>query len=53
MADFIQFEADASDESNDEDVEMSVDDNLIDDSNQEKNEPSFLGFIIKQEIIRK
>ena len=44
MADFIQFEADASDESNDEDVEMSVDDNLIDGSNQENNEPSFFRF---------
>ena len=44
MADFIQFEADASDESNDEDVEMSVDDNLKDDSNQENNEPSFYRF---------
>ena len=53
MADFICFEADASDESNDEEAEMLIDDNLIDDSVQENNEPSFLGFIIKQEIIRK
>ena len=44
MADFIQFEADASDESNDEDVEMPIEDNLIDDSNQENNEPSFFRF---------
>ena len=44
MADFIQFEADASYESNDEDVEMPIDDNLIDDSNQENNEPPFLRF---------
>ena len=32
MADFIYFEADASDESNDEGERMTVDDSLIDDS---------------------
>ena len=45
MADFISFEADASDESNDDDeVEMLIHDNLIDDSIQENNEPSFFRF---------
>ena len=45
MADFISFEADASDESNDDDeVEMLIDDNLIDDSIQENNKPSFSRF---------
>ena len=45
MADFISFEADASDESNDDDeVEMLIDENLIDDSIQENNEPSFFRF---------
>ena len=44
MADFICFEADVSDESNDEEAEMLIDDNLIDDSVQENNEPSFFRF---------
>ena len=44
MADFICFEADASDESNDEEAETLIDDNLIDDSIQENNEPSFFRF---------
>ena len=44
MADFICFEADASDESNDEEAETLIDDNLIDDSVQENNEPSFFRF---------
>ena len=45
MADFISFEADASDDSNDDEVEMLTDDdNLIDDTNQENNEPSFFRF---------
>ena len=44
MADFIYFEADASDESNDEEEEMEVD-NLIDGSEaQENNDPSFFRF---------
>ena len=45
MADFIFLEADASDDSNDEEAEMIIDDdNLIDDSIQENNEPSFYRF---------
>ena len=44
MADFICFEADASDESSDEEVETLIDDNLIDDSVQQNNEPSFFRF---------
>ena len=44
MADFISFEADASDDSNDDEVEMLSDDDLIDDSIQENNEPSFFRF---------
>ena len=44
MANFICFEADASDESNDEEAEMLTDDNLIDDSVQENNESSFFRF---------
>ena len=44
MADLICFEADASDESNDEEAETLIDDNLIDDSDQENNEPSFFRF---------
>ena len=42
MADFIYFEADASDESNDEGEQMEIDDSLIDDSqNHENNDPTF------------
>ena len=44
MAAFICFEADASDGSNDEEAETVIDDNLIDDSDQENNEPSFFRF---------
>ena len=44
MADFIYFEADVSGESKDDEVEMLIDDNLIDDSIQENNEPSFFRF---------
>ena len=45
MADFISFEDDASDDSNDDEVEMLTDDdNLIDDTDQENNEPSFFRF---------
>ena len=45
MADFICFEADASDESNDEGEPMTVDDSLIDDSEgHENNDPSFFRF---------
>ena len=44
MADFIYFEADASDDSNDDEVEMLDDDNLIDDTDQENNEPTFFMF---------
>ena len=45
MADFIHFEADASDESNDEGEPIDVDNSLIDDSTvHENNEPSFFRF---------
>ena len=45
MADFICFEADASDESNDEGEEMYFDDSLKDNSVvQENNKPSFSRF---------
>ena len=45
MADFICFEADASDESNDEDEQMDIDNYLIDDSeNQENNDVNFFRF---------
>ena len=45
MADFISFEADASDDLNDDEVEMLIDDdNLIDDTDQENNDPSFFRF---------
>ena len=45
MADFICFEADASDESNDEGELMTVDDSLIDDSEgHENNDPTFFRF---------
>ena len=45
MADFICFEADASDDSNDEVEQMDIDDNLIDDSkNQNNNDPTFFRF---------
>ena len=45
MADFICFEADASDQSNDEGDEMFFDDSLVDNSVvQENNEPSFFRF---------
>ena len=45
MADFIYFEADASDESNDEGEPIDVDNSLLDDSTvHENNEPSFLRF---------
>ena len=45
MADFICFEAEASDESNDEDEQMDVDNDLIDDSeNQENNDVNFFRF---------
>ena len=45
MADFIYFEADASDESNDEGEQMEIDDSLIDDSqDHENNDPTFFRF---------
>ena len=45
MADFICFEADASDDSNDEGEQMEIDDNLVDDSqNQDNNDPTFFRF---------
>ena len=45
MADFIYFEADASDKSNDEGEPIDVDNSLIDDSTvHENNEPSFFRF---------
>ena len=44
MADFICFEADASDESNDEDEQMDIDNDLIDDSEQENNYVNFFRF---------
>ena len=45
MADFICFEAEASDELNDEDEQMDVDNDLIDDSeNQENNDVNFFRF---------
>ena len=45
MADFIYFEADASDESNDEGERMTVDNSLIDDSEDyENNDPTFFRF---------
>ena len=45
MADFIYFEADASDESNDEGEPIDVDNSLLDDSTvHENNEPSFFRF---------
>ena len=45
MADFICFEAEASDESNDEDEQMDIDNDLIDDSeNQQNNDVNFFRF---------
>ena len=45
MADFTEFEAEASDVSNDENDEMEVDNSLIDDAEeQENNWPSFFRF---------
>ena len=45
MADFIYFEADASDESSDEGEQMEVDNALIDNSqDQENNDPTFFRF---------
>ena len=45
MADFIYFEADASDESNDEGEPIDVDNSLIDDSEgHENNDPIFFRF---------
>ena len=45
MADFIFFEADASDESSDEGERMEVDNALIDNSqDQENNDPTFFRF---------
>ena len=45
MADFICFEADAPDESNDEGEQMAVNDSLIDDSEgHENNDPTFFRF---------
>ena len=38
------FEADASDESNDEDEQMDIDNDLIDDSEQENNDVNFFRF---------
>ena len=46
MADFICFEADASDESSDEGEQMEVDNALIDNSqDQENNDPTFFRFL--------
>ena len=45
MADFIYFEADVSDESNDEGEHMEIDDSLTDDSQDHKNnDPTFFRF---------
>ena len=45
MADFIYFEVDASDESSDEGEQMEVDNALIDNSQDEKNnDPTFFRF---------
>ena len=45
MADFIYFEADASNESSDEGEQMEVDNALIDNSqDQENNDPTFFRF---------
>ena len=45
MADFIYFKADASDESNDEEEQMEIDESLIDDSqDHENNDPTFFRF---------
>ena len=45
MADFIDFEADARDVSDDETFEMEVDNNLVDDADeQQNNDPSFFRF---------
>ena len=45
MADFIYFEADASDKSNDEGEQMEIDGCLIDDSqDHENNDPTFFRF---------
>ena len=45
MADFICFEADASDESNDEGEPIDIDNSLIDDSEgHENNGPNFFRF---------
>ena len=45
MADFIYFKADASDESNDEGERITVDNSLIDDSQDyENNDPTFFRF---------
>ena len=52
MADFISFEADASDDSNDDEVEMLSDDNLIDDTTRENKEPSFFRFHIQTRDIQ-
>ena len=45
MADFIYFEADASDESNDEGESIDIDNSLVDDSEgHENNDPNFFRF---------
>ena len=44
MADFICFEADASDDTNDEDDNMSVDDEFIDDNEQNNDNAVFFRF---------
>ena len=45
MADFIYFEADGSDESNDEGEQIEIDNSLIDDSqDHENNDPTFFRF---------
>ena len=45
MADFICFEAEASNESNDEDEQMDIDNDLIDDSeDQQNNDVNFFRF---------
>ena len=56
MADFIYFEVDASDESNDEGERMTVDNSLIYDSEDyENNDPTFFRFhnqtIDRQEVM--
>ena len=54
MADYIDFEARASDESDDGEIIAELnDDAMIDDGEQQNNDASFLDFAIKQETPQK